>query len=305
MATRIAWWLNLDAAQELEQPRNYAAGARLTPRLLALASKMSTLLHEQDMLLDGAAVAVGDALPLAFCPTPGALQALRELGFSPPVAPSLAVLRRVSCRSFATRLGQTLPSARYVSTMEQLIDHIQQTSPTGEWLLKRDFAFAGRERRLVRDRQLDVPTLGFARRSFARGQGLQVEPLLAREDDFAQHGHLRATGELLLGPLMAQVCDARGVWQQSRPATADELADHDREALEQHVVAAGRALSEAGYFGPFGVDAFRYRTASGTRAFQPRSEVNARFSMGYPRSLLERALAGERSASSGVPAEKP
>jgi hypothetical protein len=289
MATRIAWWLNLDAARELEDPRSYGRPSTLAARLTALAPRMSTLIDADDLVLDGQGPASPAELALSFCPTPSALAALARLGYRTLASPTASVLRRVTCRGFAAQLGQTLPGASYALDMAQLERHLQQ-QPGITWLLKRDFAFAGRERRQVRGGQLDTPTLGFARRSFARGQGLQVEPLMEREGDFAQHGYLLADGELLLGPVMAQECDERGVWQRSRLAAPDELLAGERAELQQAVTATARALHEAGYFGPFGLDAFRYRSATGVPAFQPRCELNARFSMGYPRELLERAL---------------
>lgn len=289
MATRIAWWLNLDAARELEDPRSYGRPTMLNARLTAMAPRMRTLLTARDIVLDGLGSAVDAELALAFCPTPSALTVLARLGCHTLASPTAEALRRVSCRSFAALLGQTLPGACYVRAMEELEAHLHGAPPSTTWLLKRDFGFAGRERRLVHGAQLDVPTQGFARRSFARGQGLQVEPLVTREGDFAQHGYLLAQGELLLGPVMAQECDERGVWQGSRLAAPDELGAAERAALARSVEETAAALSEAGYFGPFGVDAFRYRSVAG-HAFQPRCEVNTRFSMGYPRELLERAL---------------
>ncbi len=41
------------------------------------------------------------------------------------------------------------------------------------------------------------------------------------------------------------------------------------------------ALSRAGYFGPFGVDAYRYRDREQQLRLQPRSEINARYTMGF------------------------
>jgi hypothetical protein len=38
-------------------------------------------------------------------------------------------------------------------------------------------------------------------------------------------------------------------------------------------------LRDAGYFGPFGIDAYRWRDGA-TQYFNPRSEINARYSMG-------------------------
>lgn len=290
MATRLAWWLNLDASHELEQPRAYGRPTRLSPAVRSLTARMTTLLDPDDLLLDGGEPAGPRAeRALAFCPTPSALANLQRLGFTLPPAPGPEVLRAVATRAFcAERLGQTLAGATYVRDLQTLTDHVAR-DPDCTWLLKRDFSFAGRERRLVTGGVLDMPTLGFARRSFARGQGLQVEPLLARTLDCARHGYLLVDGTLLSGPVMLQVCDERGVWQRSEPALPGTLTPDESAQLEAALRGAGAALHEAGYFGPFGVDAFRHRVASGS-AFQPRCEVNTRFSMGYPRSLLERAL---------------
>jgi hypothetical protein len=71
--------------------------------------------------------------------------------------------------------------------------------------------------------------------------------------------------------------------------------DDDRR-LEEAVAAAGAALARAGYFGPFGIDAFRHRGREG-EVLNPLSEINARFTMdwltgmGRPRGakLLERS----------------
>ena len=57
-----------------------------------------------------------------------------------------------------------------------------------------------------------------------------------------------------------------------------------KEALATFVPVLARvavALAGSGYFGPFGIDAFTYRNADGTVALQPRSEINARYSMGF------------------------
>lgn len=44
----------------------------------------------------------------------------------------------------------------------------------------------------------------------------------------------------------------------------------------------GHALRERGYFGPFGVDAYLYRLRSlDTPCWNLRSEINARYSMGW------------------------
>jgi hypothetical protein len=110
---------------------------------------------------------------------------------------------------------------------------------------------------------------------------VQIEPSVTIVGEFAIHGLLSPAGALRLGPVVKQRCDARGAWLSSeRIAVAHAPTELHREA--ERVAAA---LCAARYFGPFGVDAYTYRVRAGsdreTIALQPRSEINARFTMGF------------------------
>lgn len=291
MATSLAWLLNLDAELELDDARRYRTSPTMEARIATLVPHMTQLLRPLDRVIGrdpDLSVCTG---AFAFCPTPSARERIAAAGLTPPAAPDPTLLARVNGRAFCAALGQTLPGAAYVRSMDELNDVLAAPSPSGAWVLKRELAFAGRERRRVDGNRLDVPTEGFARRSFARGQGLQVEPWVARTDDFARHGYVLRSGRILTGPIMRQHCDERGAWQASEPLTGGDLEPADARALALSVSLAGEKLAEAGYFGPFGVDAYRFVWPDGRGDFQPRSEINARFSMGYPRDLLEQAIA--------------
>src|SRR5690606_19587514 len=58
------------------------------------------------------------------------------------------------------------------------------------------------------------------------------------------------------------------------------LAPSERAALYEQVRAVSLALHAVGYFGPFGIDAFRYESSEGPR-FNPRSEINARYTLAF------------------------
>jgi len=290
MATPTAWLMNLDADVELSAPQLYRPSAEREERIAGLVQRMTTLLTLVDVVVGQRAEPAAGKPVFAFCPTPSALRRLRTLGLelaSP--APSVEVLREANGRAFCARLGQTMEGAAYAYTMETIEQCVASIGPGKDLVLKRAFGFAGRERRRVVGGAFDANTLGFARRSLESGEGLQVEPWVERTRDFALHGYLGIGGELLVGPLMQQHCDAMGRWQRSSPAEG-ELDPDFRARLDREIARSARALHAIGYFGPFGVDAFEYLDARGRIAFQPRSEINARFSMGYPRSLLERAL---------------
>jgi hypothetical protein len=287
-APRIAWLLNLDADRELQDPSRYRPAA-LDGSPQDWQARMADLVAPQDLILPSGAARPGECVVQIFCPTPSALAQVLALGFEPPPAPALAILRSVNDRAFSAQLGQCLSGASFVHDMPALERQLTQASPTGCHVIKRAFSFAGRERRRVQHSLLDDSTRGFCRRSFARGEGLQVEPWVERLGDFSLHGHLSRTGTLRIGAAREQRCDPFGRFLGVSTAVA-AVTDHEAEMLESELRRTAAALLAAGYFGPFGIDGFRYRLPDGTIAFNPRCEINARFTMGFPRKLLLEAL---------------
>lgn len=301
MAAHIAWLLNLDADLELQDPVSYRRAKLSAERIRELAARMADLIAPDDTILDapgGAAVAASSsAIAQAFCPTPRALARIAALGLPVPAAPPLDVLRRVNDRRFCAELGHGLADACFALDMAALERHLARFGAT-TFVIKRAFSFAGREQRRAYGGVLDSSTRGFCMRSFEHGEGVQVEPWVDRLGDFSQHGYLTRAGGVLMGEPREQQCDAMGrfVSMSTEPArvTSDEAA-----LLASTLSATGEALAAAGYFGPFGIDGFRYRSANaspgssadGQTSFNPRCEINARFTMGYPRALLLQGLA--------------
>ena len=110
----------------------------------------------------------------------------------------------------------------------------------------------------------------------------EIEPNVAIETEYALHGLVARNRALRLGVVVRQRCDARGAWLSSEPiagvrCVADDVGDR---LVEESRRVAG-ALAAAGYFGPFGVDAYTYRDRGAALCLQPRSEINARYSMGF------------------------
>jgi hypothetical protein len=282
-----AWVLNFDAERELEangSPSTPSADVRA--RMTNLASCVG-LLSEGDIVLgSGKPIAAGERYAgMAWCPTPTALDAMARAGVGVPRAPAFHVLRRVNARRFASELGQTLPGALYATTLAEVADAVARDTISGEWLLKRAFGFAGRGRRKVHQGELSPADRSWVAASLARSDGLQVEPWVRRAADFALHGFVDDRGELRLGEVTRQVCNEHGAWCKTILASPADLDIAERRALITATEAAAFALVAEGYFGPFGVDAFRWHDGKTSTAFNARSEINARFSMGWAHGM--------------------
>jgi hypothetical protein len=282
MARRRAWLLNFDAEDELARPVGYTPSQAMRARATVLAPQVSELLGEGDVLLTPDGPAVGEAFEgRAWCPTPRVLRAWRAAGVKAPSTPPLAVLQRVNHRAFCAALGAMLPGACFVTDAATLERVLAAPSPTGSWLLKRAFGYTGRGRLKLGPAAPDARERAWIAASLAPGAGLQVEPWVERTADFGLHGYLHATGTLTLGEPTAQTLTPTGAWSGTERAGTDALAPAELRALVAAAEESAEALRGLGYFGPFGIDAFRWRDAHGALRFNPRCEINARYSMGW------------------------
>ena len=290
--TRV-WLLNLDAELELADPDGYRASSRMRARIGALADAVAREIrtspgHGGDLVLrDGLSRGAGDDREgVAWCPTPHALATLRDAGCSVAAAPSLAVLQRVNHRSFAADLGQHLPGARFVRALAQLDAVLAGNAQGDGWLLKRPFGFSGRWRKRTPVGPTDGDDRTWAAASMdGYGRGLQVEPFVDVVLEVALHGLVGPDGTLRVGAPLVLETDPDGSWVRNRALRTGELDDDDRRALCDAADRAAAALARAGYFGPFGIDGFRWRAADGSLRFVPRNEINARYTMGWWRGM--------------------
>jgi phosphoribosylaminoimidazole carboxylase (NCAIR synthetase) len=248
-----------------------------------LTGKLEGLVPAGDFVIDESSDARSEARAggegRAFCPTPRALRVLERAGATRPLVPELEVLRRVNHRAFSAGLGPSLPGARYVRTREDLLETL--ASSERPWVLKRAFGFAGRGRQRLRSNELDASVEPFVRASLESGDGLEVEPWVVRSLDVGLHGFITPSGEVTMGDPTRQDLDASGAWIRSVPATRGVLDAVEDARLREEGERVAHALRGAGYFGPFGIDAFRWKDENGAFQFNPRSEINARYSMGW------------------------
>lgn len=286
MGARIAWVLNLGAEIELEDPRREASRA-VRERRQELHVHLGSLVRPGDVVIAEeapAGIAQG-AMGRAWLPTPRALVALARAGAKAAPAPAYEVLRAVNDRRFSLALGATLPGQRCVTTIEEVAAAV---SGPGNWLLKRPHGFAGRGRRRVRADEVLGAARGWIEASLRSCGALVAEPWVNREADFGQHGYLTASGALVLGAPTRQEMAPEGAWLRSTPVCPGDMGREEAALLAEAVQKAGEALHAAGYFGPFGVDAFRWRDEQGRLAFNPRCEINARYSMGWAVGMGEK-----------------
>lgn len=283
MTRRFGWILNLDAELELARGRpGYVPQRKLLAQLAEHGKSSRALLGPDDVLLESSG---GEREPRslpeglvgrAWCPTPLALESLRRLGVEPEPCPPTEVLRRVNHRAFAHELGGGLPQQAYVRTREQLLSHLGDYSQ--RWLLKRPLGFAGRGQLRVIG-PLTEKQGSWVDASLKR-DGLLVEPLVQPTFELSLHGFMWRSGRQELGRICAQTVTDRGTFRGVRLALAEELSDRERSSLYERAEAVAHALRGVGYFGPFGIDGYRY-TLQGDTGFCALGEINARYTLGF------------------------
>lgn len=278
------WLLNFDADEELarpEGPRRLRPSPTLACRLLRARV---LLVPRGDVVLDRAPER---AITRVVCwmPTRRALAAVKRLGLSAPRAPSFEILRRVNSRQFSAALGSGPPGTCFVTSETELTRVLQDGH---DWLLRTVHGFAGRGRLFTRAGEEDA-ALRFARAALARDGGLEAAPRVRPELELALHGFVDASGAITLGTPTLSHVDAQGQWRRSSVAGPRELTRAEAGQLESAAAETAEALHQAGYFGPFGIDAFRYRGRLGP-GFCARSEVNARYTMAWGRGMAGRRV---------------
>ena len=261
--TRFAWVLNLDAELELARGRpGYVPQRKLLAQLAQHGASSRQLLGTNDVLLDDRAPArlLSDCVGRAWCPTPLALARLRAAGATPEPHPEPATLRRVNHRLFAHQLGGGLPEQAYVRSRAELLERLGNYAQT--WLMKRPLSFAGRgQMRIIgplTDKQWTWVDASFAR------DGLLLEPFVRPTLELSLHGFVWPDGRYRLGRCCVQLVAERGAFRGIRLAEAGELEAGEALALGERAEAVARALASAGYFGPYGIDGYRYERGGRT-----------------------------------------
>jgi hypothetical protein len=196
--------------------------------------------------------------------------------------PSPEVVAKVHHRRFhlqiAAEIGCALPGARMVESLADL-DRALRDGPRS-WVVKAPFSASGRSRYIERN---DDPTLTDpkSRRTveglFAYHGPLLFEPWMERTEDFGVSA-LLAGGELRIVGVHRQRVDRKGQFEGIDLEAG--LSAEERGRLVATTEAVASALRRAGYVGPFGIDAWRYRREDGEIVLNPLGEINARMTFG-------------------------
>lgn len=229
----------------------------------------------------------------------------------PPPAPETVarVAHRGFCLDLARALGAALPGARLVADVGELECWVAgggAAAGDGRWVAKAPWSAAGRERHLGSSpAQLREPEvrrrLG---RLLERHGSLLAEPWVERAADFGCAGLVTSEGIRLVS-IHRQEVDRAGRFRSIPPlppASGDAglgsgLLPAERDLLESSFDAAAERLRAAGYAGPFGLDAFRWRPPAGGEAFHPLCEINPRLTFGLvARAAAERTRPGRGAA---------
>jgi hypothetical protein len=254
----------------------YVPRLKLLRQLDQFGQGSRALLGPNDVLVQPGGALASGFVGRAWCPTPLALAQLKAAGASPEPYPEARVLRRVNHRLFAFEVGGGLPEQQYFSQREPLEALLLRGDK--RWLLKRPLAFAGRGQMrfygAISDKQWSWLDVSLAQ------DGLILEPLVTPTLELSVHGFIWRDGRYELGRACVQQVTERGVFRGVRLAEPGELAASELSALLESVEAVSRSLITAGYFGPFGIDAYRYERA-GESGFCALSEINARYTMGF------------------------
>jgi hypothetical protein len=279
------WHLNLDAEEELARP----SGPRTVLIPEAARKAAESLLQPGDEVLTDASISHNRAaIGRAWMMTPRAVRALEGTGVTVARHPPLGILQKANSRALSSELRAQHPDRHalasvYCASTDSAFEFLE-AHRTDTWMLHRNFGCAGRSKMKAGPGPLEPAAQRWIAASFRHGiAGLEIAKWVLCTGEFALHGFVQTPElgtQLVQGQATRQVCNAAGVWERSALLQPGELSDNEKLSFEQAFQDAAEALVQIGYFGPFGIDAFRY-IQDGATGFHALSEINARYTMGW------------------------
>jgi hypothetical protein len=223
---------------------------------------------------------------------------LRDL---PPVDETLAwgvssdiaavVHHRAFCLQVAQEIGCALPGSQMVESPSDLDRLLTSRQAPRSWVVKAPLSASGRDRYIERmgPEISDLKSRRTVAHLFDRHGPLLFEPWLDRTADFGVSAVLTESGFQVVG-IHGQRVDSKG--QFAGIDLQPSLSESERDRLLETVSLVSLALRRAGYVGPFGIDAWRYRKADGSEILHPLGEINARMTFGLVAWTLAERVKG-------------
>ncbi|MFT5048848.1 MAG: hypothetical protein ACI8QZ_000235 [Chlamydiales bacterium] len=293
-----AWVLNLEAESELEAGGAFTAPVHLR-KIVAQQRRqlLGQLVQPGDVLVTEESVAaagpdarhLAQGLPgFAWSPTPNAIALLEAAGARPLPAPSASILRAVNARPFAGVVRAPHAPGSFEKHVEGDLDGVLRrlagTAALG-WLVRRSFGAAGRGRRRMESGKPSNAEQQWIEASLRRGP-LTIEPWVEITREYTRSGWVAPGGEITISAPCFQTTTDTGAWTRTDLVQRGDVSRDDDRRLAEMTQVAGMALADAGYFGPYGIDAFRHRVSgSSGDVLNPMSEINARFTMDWATAL--------------------
>jgi len=202
-----------------------------------------------------------------------------------------AVHHRAFCLQVAHALGLALPGSQMVESLSALDRLLASPQAPRTWVLKAPLSASGRNRYIERKgpRIADPRSRRRVERLFESHGPLLFEPWMNRTADFGVSAQLAPSGLSIVG-VHGQNVDIKG--QFAGIDLQPVLSEAERARLLETVESVASALDRAGYAGPFGIDAWRYRKENGEEILHPLGEINARMTFGRVAWTLAERVAG-------------
>jgi hypothetical protein len=213
----------------------------------------------------------------------------------PPRAPDLAAVKRANARGFALALERDwFPDdcrGRLFADLPALTAFLASRPASEGWVAKGEYGFAGTGNRRLPGglpSEKDMPGLASL---FAAHGSVVLEPWHERLSDMAMLFTVSPEGDVVdfRGHRLLNSRDGAFLGVEISPNRMPPAPWADE--LQNHAGRLAQALSQAGYFGPVGVDAYVHDAPEAPR-LRPLVDINARLSMAMPAHGLARRLPG-------------
>ena len=172
---------------------------------------------------------------------------------------------------------------KLVYDMPSLESAVHHTIRAGysHWVAKPQISHAGRNRLRCAGMKINRQQQDWLNARFPAG--LYVEPWVERLDEASLQFDIFATDgspTVTLVGVTGLKNDSRGQYAGSVIRGNDESTLLEWDVAIEHGMKVCQAAANAGYFGPLGIDAFRFQTPDGAVGTRLCNDVNARFTMG-------------------------